>query len=405
MCELFNHAAAKGFGWLTLDRLARGLQFQTVTSFLRATDSMRPLLFVFMLVAGFATVSPAQSACVIDGKARPDLQVATRIIPPLVTKNGQLSGFSVELWSAIAEQMQCGFAWRETGGLKTLLATVETGEVDAAIAAISITAERERTLDFSQPILESGLQVLVNSDTSEFTGFDAYFHFLGSRSFLEAFVVLFILILVPAPLIYWVERREGSLIKPGTRSRGLFKSIWWSAATLAGQSGEMPTSPAGRIIAFIWMLTSILFITYFTAAMTSAMTVRQLEGSIAGVKDLPGKRIGTITGSTSADFLATENLAPVLFPDLSGALLALTERRVDALVYDAPPLLYLASHEARGKVRLAGPLFRKESYGIAFPTGSPLRKSVNRALLTLRENGAYDRISEKWFANAVRTPQ
>ena len=371
----------------------------------RAVKSMRYMPFVFMLVAGLTAASSAQSACVIDGKPRPDLQVATRIIPPLVTKNGQLSGFSVELWSAIAEQMQCGFAWREMPNLKALLSTITDGQADAAIAAISMTAERERLLDFSQPILESGLQVLVTSDTSEFTGFDAYFHFLWSRSFLEAFAVLFILILVPAPLIYWTERREGLLIKPGPRSRGVFKSIWWSAATIAGQSGEMPTSPAGRIIAFIWMLASILFITYFTASMTSAMTVRQLEGTIAGVKDLPGKRVATIASSTSADFLNAENFAPVLFPDLSGALQALIDRRVDALVYDAPPLQYLASHEARGKVRLAGPLFRKESYGIAFPTGSPLRKSVNQALLTLRENGTYDRIAEKWFANTPRTSQ
>ena len=37
---------------------------------------------------------------------------------------------------------------------------------DLAIAAISITAERERRFDFSQPMFDAGLQILVSSDKS-----------------------------------------------------------------------------------------------------------------------------------------------------------------------------------------------------------------------------------------------
>jgi polar amino acid transport system substrate-binding protein len=48
-------------------------------------------------------------------------------------------------------------------------------------------------------------------------------------------------------------------------------------------------------------------------------------------------------------------------------------------------------------MQVVGNIFRKESYGILFPSNSPYRKPVNEALLKIRENGAYDRLYRKWF--------
>lgn len=70
---------------------------------------------------------------------------------------------------------------------------------------------------------------------------------------------------------------------------------------------------------------------------------------------------------------------------------------MEAVVFDSPALLYFATHDGRGLARIVGSVFHREDYGIAFPTGSPLRKHVNEALLELRENDAYQRIYEEWF--------
>jgi polar amino acid transport system substrate-binding protein len=69
------------------------------------------------------------------------------------------------------------------------------------------------------------------------------------------------------------------------------------------------------------------------------------------------------------------------------------------VVFDAPVLQYYASHEGRGKARVVGPLFHKEGYGIVFKNESRWRKPVNNALLTLRENGTYDKLYDKWFSS------
>jgi polar amino acid transport system substrate-binding protein len=145
------------------------------------------------------------------------------------------------------------------------------------------------------------------------------------------------------------------------------------------------------------MFTSVVFIAYFTAAVTSALTLQQLRGDINGPEDLPGKRIATVKGSTSMDYLRRYNIEATGFTNVAQAFKALQQGSADAVVYDAPVLLYYASHEGKGKVQVVGNIFHKESYGILFPSNSPYRKPVNEALLKLRENGTYDRLYGKWF--------
>ncbi|TMB66686.1 MAG: transporter substrate-binding domain-containing protein, partial [Deltaproteobacteria bacterium] len=171
----------------------------------------------------------------------------------------------------------------------------------------------------------------------------------------------------------------------------------WAASTLATQADQMPRTALARIVAVIWMFASVVFIAYFTAAVTSSLTIQQLHGDINGPEDLPGKRVATVQGSTSAEYLRRHNVDPTEFPKVEDAFQAIQQGQADAVIYDAPVLLYYASHEGKGKVQTVGNIFRKESYGILFPSNSPYRKRVNEALLKIRENGTYDQLYTKWF--------
>src|SRR5262249_23500652 len=152
-----------------------------------------------------------------------------------------------------------------------------------------------------------------------------------------------------------------------------------------------------RIIAVVWMFMSVVFIAYFTAAVTSSLTVQQLRSDINDPDDLPGKRVGSVRGSTSAEYLREHNVEPMEFMKIEEAYKALQDRSIDAVVYDAPVLLFYAAHEGKGKVETAGAVFRRENYGIVFPSNSIHRKTVNEALLKLKENGIYDQLHTKWF--------
>src|SRR6266511_64146 len=77
------------------------------------------------------------------------LRVATRIIKPFVfEENRTLTGFSIELWQEISSQLSAKSEFVMKPTVKELLEATRSKEVDLAIAAISITAERVIECDF-----------------------------------------------------------------------------------------------------------------------------------------------------------------------------------------------------------------------------------------------------------------
>src|SRR4051794_16217455 len=90
------------------------------------------------------------------------LTVATRIVPPLVIGDAnRLTGFSIDLWDAIAKRINVESRFEIYPTVGDLLEAVKNHKAELGIAAISITAERDRDVDFSQPILGAGLQIMI----------------------------------------------------------------------------------------------------------------------------------------------------------------------------------------------------------------------------------------------------
>lgn len=329
------------------------------------------------------------------------LRVATRTVPPLVQKdNGRLTGFSIDLWNALADRLGAKTELVEMPDVNSLLSSVHDGKADLGISAISITAERDKIFDFSQPMLAAGLQILVRGKSDQGTPnpLQGFMRLILSPMLLVWLGIIGVLIIIPAHIVWFLERRKPDGLIPDTRYYpGIFHALWWAAGTLATQADQMPKHWLARVVAILWMFTGVIFVAYYTAQLTAALTVQQIQGDINGPDDLPGKRVATTRGSTAAAFLAEEHARVQEFDTIQGAYDALLAGTADAVVFDAPVLLYFAEHEGKGRVQMAGNVFRKEDYGIVFAEGSPLRKRVDGALLELRENGTYTQIYQKWF--------
>ena len=331
-----------------------------------------------------------------------ELRVITRQITPFVMKDGDsYTGFSVELWAAIVKQLNLPFHFVEKQNVTEILSGMMASEGDVAIAAISITAEREQNFDFSQPMFESGLQILTRNDQgSPPTFFQQFWPLLTSNSTLFVLGLLAALILIPAHIGWLAERNGKNHLFPSSYFPGIFHAMYWATGAAAGQQPDPLYSGLGRVLATFLVLGSLFFTSYFTATITTSLTVQQLKNDINGLDDLAHRNVGTTNGSTAEAFSKTIRTNVVGFDKIDDALAALDSKQVDAVIYDAPVLMYYAANKGRGKVRLLSGLLKKESYGILFPQGSALRKPVNEALLKLRENGTYDALYSKWFASA-----
>lgn len=329
------------------------------------------------------------------------LRVATRVLPPLVVEEkGALTGFSIDLWNSIAERLKVKTEYQTAPDVRALLDAVRTGKADLGIAAISITAARDREFDFSQPMMNAGLQILVRGKgaSAESNPLRDLLNLLFSPVILVWLGIALLLILIPAHLVWLLERgRPDGIIPSRNYFPGIFYALYWAASTLATQADQMPRQWLARVLAVLWMFTAVVFVAFYTAQLAATLTVQQIQGGIDGPEDLPGKQVATTKGSTAAEYLRQLNAEVLEFSSIADAFQALLDKRADAVVFDAPVLLYFASHDGKGKVQVVGAVFRKEDYGIVFRPGSPLRKRVDGALLALREDGSYQRLYEKWF--------
>lgn len=339
--------------------------------------------------------------------AAPELRVATRVLPPMVVdRGGTLTGFSIDLWSKIAEHMQVKMHYQPAPDVRALLEEVRAGRADVGVAAISVTAAREAEFDFSHPILNAGLQIMVRGkgqDADENPLMDLL-ALLFSKTILVWMGIALLLILLPAHIVWLLERKHpNSIIPTQNYIPGIFHAMYWAAGTLATQSDQMPRQWLARVIAVLWMFTGVVFVAFYTAQLTATLTVQQIQGSINGPDDLQGKKIATTRGSTAAAHLRDMRASVIEVAQIEDAFRALLNKEAEAVVFDAPVLLYYAAHDGKGRVHLVGSPFFKEDYGIVFQSGNPLRKHVNSALLALREDGTYQQIYDKWFTASSST--
>jgi arginine/lysine/histidine/glutamine transport system substrate-binding/permease protein len=86
-------------------------------------------------------------------------------------KDGQLEGFDIDLMRAIAqaEGKEVKFEALPFDGI---IPALQAKTIDAAISSITITAERQKTIDFSNPYFKAGLAIAVNKDNNTVKNLD-----------------------------------------------------------------------------------------------------------------------------------------------------------------------------------------------------------------------------------------
>lgn len=349
-----------------------------------AARALRGLLFTLALL--FAP-HPA---------ATQDLTFATVDRPPFSEETPQgFNGFSIELMQAIAEKMGRSVSFRRVEHFPELFAALDSGQVDGAIANISITAQRETAMDFSHPIFEGGLQIMVPLDRGVGGGLLGA---LFSRDILIALLVAAALLFGGGMLMWAFERRHQPYFDRPAR-QVMFPAFWWALNLVVngGFEERVPQSRGGRVFAVLLVVSSLFVVSVFVARITAAMTVEAISGNIESLADLDGRRVASTSGSTASAFLDARGIGHRQYDTLPALLGDFEQGHLDAVVFDGPILAWYVRHDGAAFGRLVPRNFKPENYGIALPSGSPLTEEINRALLSLRESGRYDALRTRYF--------
>ncbi len=350
-----------------------------------------PLLLAVLLVSAIGPVF-----------AEP-VRVVTRNIEPFsFEQNQRRVGFAIELWERVAQELGLQSEYILADSANAMVADVRNKTADVAVGALSITASREKVIDFSQPFYESGLQIVVpGKEAGLLDLIQAYLGNVLTLKVLGCFLLAILVMLVISHLVWMHEHPINEEMWPRSYLAGMWESFWWTLSIflVGGADNKGPVGLGGRLVAIVWMIVSVISVSLLTASLTTAFVVNSLAGDIRGPKDLPKRKVATIAGSAAETWLANNGAVVKPAPGLQECFDALARGSVDAVVYDAPILKYYLKKPENEKFTLVGELFDRNNYGFALQDNSPLRERVNGALLTLSENGVTTKLRKDWFGD------
>ncbi len=353
-----------------------------------------------MAAGVLASLCGAMSA---SAQTNNEIKVAIKPAKPFsFQEDGHWKGYSVDLWNEITQVKGWNSVYLAKEKVPEVLGSIQSKEANIAIGALSVTEEREKLMDFSHPIYESGLQIVTKS-SSVGSLLDAAKGLLSAQV-LGGLAFLVLALLGVSWALWRLERHNNEESFPKSATKGMKESLWWSTNILiaGGCENISPTGTAGRLVAVVWMLGGIAFTSYITAVFTSTLTVNRLDSAVHEIKDLDGENIATVGGSSSADFLKKHGSKVVEFANIDEAMTSLSRKDIKAVVYDSPIVRYwMNTHTKQSEEYvLAGEPFARQHYAFALPMGSDMRKEVNEALLQLKTSGRMEEINKRWFGGA-----
>ena len=339
----------------------------------------------------------AQEASDFSGET---LRVATKPLEPFVFIDDEpLRGFSVDYWNEVATRLGAETEWVELEEVSDVIDAVAANTVDAGIAGISITAERETVVDFSQPYYNSGRQIATQNTSGAGTA-TTLFNLIKSGTFLIPLAVLIVLIFIVSHLVWWFERGYDDDFPEDYRT-GIVEALWWSTVSVitGGEAVKDINRPWSRLVAVFWLLLGLFLLAFVTARATSVLTVAELESDITGIADLSGKDVSTVQETSTVDFLREDaGIVANEFPDLDAALDELVRGDTDAVVFDAPVIAFALNTRFQSEgLRLVEPPIGRDPYGIALPPDSALLEAVNRTVIEIDRDGTLDALLLEWF--------
>lgn len=362
---------------------------------------LRALFAVMAMVAaigGLPGVTPT-------AQAQPrTITVATYDLEPFVFDRGGIrSGFTIDVLDEIAKRTGWTFNYVDVADPSSpaLLKAVIDGRADAGACAISVTSDRADIVDFSQPMMSAGLQIMVPAGTTQRTqpGLVDFLKLLFSKSMLVWFFAALVLTIVPAHIIWLLERRVSHSNVSKSYFPGIFQAFEWGLGMLSAAPVDEPRRWLTKTVTVVWTFVSLIFVAYYTAILTANLTVEKIDARISSPEDLVGKSVCTVAKSTTSTYLTELGLKYESKRTIEECFDGMKDKKFDAIVFDAPVLEYHLSNHGAGDAELVGPTFKPRDYGIAFRIGSDLRRQVDDALLSIREDGTFDQVTQKWFGS------
>ncbi|XP_076928102.1 glutamate receptor 3.4-like [Bidens hawaiensis] len=289
-----------------------------------------------------------------------------------------------------------------------LVNAVADNTYDAAVGDVTITTNRTRIVDFTQPYMESGLVIVVAVNKVK----------PKPWAFLQPFTIEMWLVtggffLLVGCVVWILEHRLNHEFR-GPPSQQVMTIFWFSFSTMFFSHRENTVSTLGRLVLILWLFIVLIINSSYTASLTSILTVQQLTSRIEGIDSLisSNEPIGIQDGSFAYNYMIRElNIAESRIKYLRGEEEYANALRLGpkgggvAAIVDELPYVELLMRYTKCEFRIVGQEFTKSGWGFAFQRDSPLAVDLSTAILQLSETRELQRIHDKWLSAASCSTQ
>ncbi|KAL0985081.1 hypothetical protein UPYG_G00152660 [Umbra pygmaea] len=344
--------------------------------------------------------------------------------------NDQYEGFCVDMLRELADILKCSFklklvddglygAPEPNGSWTGMVGELINRKADLAVAAFTITSEREKVIDFSKPFMTLGISILYRVHLGRKPG---YFSFLDPFSpavwlfMLLAYLAVSCVLFLAARLspYEWynphpcLQERKDMLENQYT----LGNSLWFPVGGFMQQGSEiMPRALSTRCVSGVWWMFTLIIISSYTANLAAFLTVQRMEVPIESPDDLADQtniEYGTIQGGSTMTFFMNsryqtyQRMWNYMHSKQPSVFVKSTEEGIARVVNSKYAfLLESTMNEYYCKLNCnltqIGGLLDTKGYGIGMPLGSPFREEITMAILHLQENNRLEILKRRWW--------
>ncbi|XP_036416802.1 glutamate receptor ionotropic, kainate 4 [Colossoma macropomum] len=292
-------------------------------------------------------------------------------------------------------------------------------KADLAVAGLTITAEREKVIDFSKPFMTLGISIMYRVHLGRRPG---YFSFLDPFS---PGVWLFMLLayLAVSCVLFLVARLtpyEWYNPHPCLKGRcsllinqySLGNSFWFPVGGFMQQGSTIaPRALSTRCVSGVWWAFTLIIISSYTANLAAFLTVQRMEVPIESVDDLADQtaiEYGTMHGGSTMTFFQNsryqtyQRMWNFMHSKQPSVFVKSTEEGI-ARVLNSNYAYLLEStmneyyRQRNCNLTQIGGLLDTKGYGIGMPLGSVYRDEFDLAILKLQEENRLEILKRKWW--------
>lgn len=312
------------------------------------------------------------------------------------------NGVAFEIWKDVATVKGWNYKVKNFKTVPEALSAVKKGNIDVLVGPVSITSERVKSVDFSQPYYYSGQGIMSRVDDPSII--DRISPLFSTKLFYALLGLIFVLFIVGF-FIWMTEKKASPDQFPQTPLKGIGNGMWLAIVTMSttGYGDRAPITFWGRILASAWMIISMIFSASLIAGIASSLTISGMgSNTITEASQLKGVKVATPSYDVVADFINENHAIPVEASSLEEAYQMLKAKKVDAIVFDRPQLLYLKQEKNDENIVVGKSYYEPAGYGFAFQhnKNSELIKELNVQMLNLNEVGKVKTIVNRWLGES-----